>query len=273
MEHNLIHLSMKQFFSLLLMMTFSIHLSLAQEIKILTYNIYHGENANKSGDSTFHLISDFLILSQPEVVALQEVDSMTLRSERIYSRKLDFMRQLALKTGYKGYFGKAMDFEEGGYGEGLLAKKGAAYHTLPLPNPAGGEPRAVAWVKAELKTLEEFYFGGTHLCHEFPENRMAQLDSLISYAEALDRPVIWVGDLNFTPDSEEYKSIPSHWKEAGREAENEQATYGTGEDAMRIDYIWYDSRKFELVEYKVLDQVTFSDHYPVWAILKMRKEE
>lgn len=273
MEYNLIHLGMKQFFFLLLMMGFTIQLSPAQEIKILTYNIYHGENPKKQGDSTFHLISDYLILNQPEVVALQEVDSMTLRSERIYNRKLDFMRQLARETGYKGYFGKAMDFEDGGYGEGLLAKKGSAYHTLPLPNPAGGEPRAVAWVKAELKTLEEFYFGGTHLCHEFTENRMAQLDSLISYAETLDKPVIWVGDLNFTPYSEEYKSIPSHWKEAGREAGNEQATYGTGEEAMRIDYIWYDSRKFELVEYKVLDQVTYSDHYPVWAVLRMRKEE
>ena len=245
----------------------------AQEIKILSYNIYHGENPAKPGDSTFHHLADFIILNQPEVVALQEVDSMTLRSERIYGKKIDFMSKLTRETGYRSYFGKAMNYDEGGYGEGLLAKKGSEYHTVSLPTPAGGEPRAIAWVKAELKTLEEFYFGGTHLCHEFQENRIAQIDSLIAYAETLDEPVIWVGDLNFTPDSEEYSRIPSHWKEAGAVAGNIQNTYGTPEDGARIDYIWYDSRKFELVEYKVLNQIPYSDHYPVWAVLRMKKEE
>ena len=71
--------------------------------------------------------------------------------------------------------------------------------------------------------------------------------------------------------SEEYRSIPSHWKEAGAEAGNLQNTYGKPEEGARIDYIWYDSRKFELVEYKVID-VPYSDHYPVWAVLRMKKE-
>jgi endonuclease/exonuclease/phosphatase family metal-dependent hydrolase len=248
-------------------------LAKAQEIKILTYNIYHGENPAKLGDSTFHHLADFIILNQPEVIALQEVDSMTIRSERIYGRKLDFMSKLSRETGYKSFFGKAMDYSEGGYGEGILAKKGSHYHTVSLPNPVGGEPRAIAWVKAELKTLEEFYFGGTHLCHEFQENRLAQLDSILSYAETLDKPVVWVGDLNFTPESEEYSRISSHWKEAGAEAGTLQNTYGTAEEGSKIDYIWYDSRKFELVEYQVLDHITFSDHYPVWAVLRLKKEE
>lgn len=245
----------------------------AQEIKITTFNIYHGEKPIKPGDSTFHLLADFLILNQPEVVALQEVDSMTLRSERIYGKKLDFMSKIGRETGYKYYFGKAMDFDEGGYGEGLLAKKGSAYHTLLLPNPAGGEPRSIAWVKAELKTLQEFYFGGTHLCHEFTENRIAQVDSIFSYAETLDKPVVIAGDFNFSPDSLEYSKIPTHWKEAGAVAGNSQNTYGTAEEGSRIDYIWYDSRKFELVEYKVMTEITFSDHFPVWAILRMKKPE
>lgn len=248
-------------------------ISKAQEIKILSYNIYHGENPSKPGDSTFHHLADFIILNQPEVVALQEVDSMTLRSEKIYGRKMDFMQRLTKETGYRSYFGKAMDYDEGAYGEGLLAKKGSTYHTVPLPTPAGGEPRAIAWVKAELKTLEEFYFGGTHLCHEFQENRLAQVDSIISYAETLEKPVVWVGDLNFTPDSEEYSRIPSHWKEAGAVAGDLQNTYGTPEEGSRIDYVWYDSRKFELVEYKVLTNITYSDHYPVWVILRIKKEE
>lgn len=245
----------------------------AQEIKILTYNILHGERADKPTTPNLPDLANLLIQIQPEVIALQEVDSMTLRSESIYGERMDFIKKLSRETGYKGYFGRAMEYDSGAYGEGVLVKKGSNYHTLNLPNPAGGEPRAIAWVKAELKTLEEFYFGSTHLCHEFEVNRIAQLDSILSYADSLDKPVIWVGDLNFTPDSPEYSRIPAHWKEAGAEAGDLQNTYGTHDSGARIDYIWYDSRKFELVEYKVLTHITISDHYPVWAVLRMKKQK
>jgi endonuclease/exonuclease/phosphatase family metal-dependent hydrolase len=262
---------MKQSFILLLFSLFMLGKTSAQDIKILSYNIFHGENPTKPGTPNLKELIDFMILTQPEVAALQEVDSLTGRFLQLYPDSVDMISRMVRETGYRGYFGKAMDYDGGGYGEGLLVKKGSNYHTQKLPYPSGGEPRAAAWVKAELKTLEEFYFGGTHLCHEFEANRAAQVDSLFAYAETLNKPVILAGDFNFTPDSPEYSRIPSHWIEAGAEAGNTQNTYGTAESGARIDYIWYDSRKFELVEYKVFP-VPYSDHYPVWAILRMKKE-
>lgn len=272
-EYNFIHLKMKQFFFACLACCLLAFPLSAQEIKILTSNILHGERADKPTTPNLAELANLLIQLQPEVIGLQEVDSMTVRSDTLYNGRIDFIKKLSHETGYKGYFGKAMEYDSGGYGEGVLVKKGSNYHTVNLPNPAGGEPRAIAWTKAELKTLEEFYFGTTHLCHEFEANRIAQLDSLLSYAASLDKPVIWVGDLNFTPDSPEYRRVPDYWKEAGAMAGDAQNTYGTPETGARIDYIWYDSRKFELVEYKVLTPITFSDHYPVWAVLRMKKEE
>jgi endonuclease/exonuclease/phosphatase family metal-dependent hydrolase len=245
----------------------------AQEIKILSFNILHGERDDQPASPNIGELANLLIQIQPEVIALQEVDSMTMRSASLYGERIDFIKNLNRETGYRGYFARAMEYDSGAYGEGILVKKGSNYHTVKLPNPAGGEPRAIGWVKAELKTLEEFYFGATHLCHEFEANRLAQLDSILSYANSLDKPVIWVGDLNFTPESPEYNSIPEYWKEAGAVAGDLQNTYSSLASGARIDYIWYDSRKFELVEYKVLTHITFSDHYPVWAVLRMKKEE
>lgn len=262
---------MKRFFLSALLVLGMGSLVVAQDIKVLTYNIYHGESPTQTGKSTFQDLANLIVQIQPEVIALQEVDSMTRRVTKIYGEPIDMMKNFSRETGYKGYFGKAMDYDGGGYGEGLLVKKGSNYHTVSLPTPAGGEPRAAAFAKAELKTMEEFYIGGTHLCHEFEVNRAAQVDSLFAYAGTLDKPVILAGDFNFSPDSPEYKRIPSHWKEAGSVAGNNQNTYGTAESGARIDYIWFDSRKFELVEYKVLD-VPHSDHYPVWAILRLKKE-
>lgn len=263
---------MKQFFISALLFLTLMSQTRAQEIKILTYNIFHGENPTQSGHANFQEIANLIIQMQPEVIALQEVDSLTERVEKIYGQPIDLIQKFARETGYDGYFGKAMDYNGGGYGEGLLVKKGSNFHTILLPTPQGGEPRAAAFAKVELKTQEKFYLGGTHLCHQFEGNRLAQVDSLFAYAEELDQPVILAGDFNFTPDSPEYSQIPGHWKEAGAESGTSQNTYGTVASGARIDYIWYDSRKFELVEYKVLE-APHSDHYPVWAILRMKKEK
>lgn len=247
-------------------------LCLAQEFKVMTYNIYHGEKPVPSSTDTtrsnFPELINLIIQKQPEVIALQEVDSMTTRSSVLFGEPVDMMTKLMRETGYRTYFGGAMVYDGGAYGEGLLMKKRLENKTQKLSNPAGGEPRAVAWAKIELKSEDELYFGGTHLCHEFEENRLAQLKEIIAYADSLDRPAFWAGDLNFDPESPIYDSIPEYWKDAGAVAGNTQATF-VGEEGKRIDYIFYDSRYFELVSYEVLNDVDFSDHYPVMATLRL----
>ncbi len=247
--------------------------SFAQEKKteftVLSYNIYHGEKPDSPGIPNLDEIADLIILLQPEVVALQEVDSMTTRLARIYGEKINWVAELGKKTGYNSYFAKAMDFAEGGYGEGVLVKKALDYNTQLLPTPAGGEPRAAAWVKIELRDREELYFGATHLCHQYADNRLAQLQAITNYADSLSKPAFWVGDLNFDPASDEYKSINSKWTDAGLAAGNDAPTFDS-EEGKRIDYVWFDSEHFELVGYKVID-VPFSDHYPVLVTLRLTK--
>jgi hypothetical protein len=56
-------------------------------------------------------------------VALQEVDSMTNRSAALNNGiQQDLVQELARMTGMHGYFGKAIDFSDGGYGEGILSR-------------------------------------------------------------------------------------------------------------------------------------------------------
>ncbi|MEB2777643.1 endonuclease/exonuclease/phosphatase family protein [Algoriphagus sp. D3-2-R+10] len=239
------------------------------EFKVLTYNIYHGENPDTLGTPNIDEIANLIIQLQPEVVALQEMDSMTTRLEDIYGEKINWVVELGKKTGYSSYFAKAMDYAEGGYGEGVLVKKALNFTTQALPTLVGGEPRAAAWVKIELKNRQELYFGATHLCHQYSENRLAQIDAITHYADSLPQPAFWAGDLNFDPTSEEYKSISSIWSDAGEVAEDESPTY-VSENGKRIDYVWFDSEHFELVDYKVLD-VPYSDHYPILVTLRLIK--
>lgn len=241
----------------------------AQRFSILSYNIYHGENPSIPGKPTLDTISDYIALLQPEAIAFQEVDSMTLRSARIYGEKINQISRLRKETGYQGYFGRSFKFQEGAYGNGILNKKSKGYHTFPLPSPAGGEPRAAVWSQLELNTSEEIYMGSVHLDHESEENRVAQIDALITYADALPRPAFIAGDFNFEESSEAYNRIPTHWKDAGKEAGNSEPTYA-GSDGKRIDYLFYDSTYFQLVSYQVF-RLPYSDHYAILVILDLIK--
>ena len=84
-------------------------------VTVLTYNIYHGEDAN--GGSTLDAVAKVINSLKPDLVALQEVDNKTTRA-----KGLDLTAELSQRTGMQGVFGKAMDFAGGGYGEAVLSR-------------------------------------------------------------------------------------------------------------------------------------------------------
>ena len=51
-----------------------------------------------------------------------------------------------------------------------------------LPIPKGGEERALITIQHTFPKWSKNYFGGTHLCHEFEENRIAQAKQVASIA-------------------------------------------------------------------------------------------
>jgi len=85
-------------------------------VAILTYNIYHGEDAN--GNSNLDAVAGIINSLNPDLVALQEVDNKTTRA-----KGLDLTAELSKRTGLQGVFGKAMDYAGGGYGEAVLSRR------------------------------------------------------------------------------------------------------------------------------------------------------
>src|SRR5690606_34245426 len=84
-------------------------------VRVLTFNILHG--ATTKGDFDLDVISELINNATPDLVALQEVDYKTNRT-----KKLDLTTELAQRTGMTSYFAKAMDYDGGAYGEGVLSK-------------------------------------------------------------------------------------------------------------------------------------------------------
>ena len=238
----------------------------AQErtLTLMTYNIYHGEDPYNPGKSNIREIAELINAHNADFVALQEVDSMTNRTKNFNpDGKKNLMLELEKLTGMKSFFAKAIDFSDGGYGEGILSRHPAVFESYALPTPNGGEGRSLAVAKVELDDNRNLIFAGTHLCHEFPENRSAQViaaDDILSKSEL---PVILTGDFNFSSEEKGYEILTENYIDAALKMGNPQFTYSSKSPKIRIDYFWLaKSVDWEIVSVEVLD-VAYSDHKPV----------
>lgn len=242
------------------------------ELKVMTYNIYHGENPLEPGSGNLEDIADLIKEIQPDFVALQEVDSLTGRSASLNNGvPQSLVEELAKMTGMHGYFGKAIDYDGGGYGEGMLSREPVQVRKVMLPIPSGGEDRAMLIVETTMSNGESLLFAGTHLCHQFSENRLAQVEKINEVFEEIDQPAILVGDLNFVPDSEPYQTLEKMWVDMAKSAGATDPTISYENPTRRIDYMFGLKKifsKIEIVDIEVLN-VGYSDHMPVVATIRI----
>ncbi|MFN8429297.1 MAG: endonuclease/exonuclease/phosphatase family protein [Spirosomataceae bacterium] len=236
-------------------------------IKVLTYNIYHNENPYKKGQSNVSDISALIKETHPDVVFLQEVDSMTNRSAGVFGKKVDNAAELAKLTQRISYFSKAIDFSGGGYGEALLLKQPNVVFRQKLPNPKGGEVRSMIATEQNFGKKSVIMLG-THLCHQYSENRMAQLEAIVAYYLQNDKPMILAGDFNFKPDSPEYQYITGFFIDAATQFQKPQNTFPADSPDSRIDYIFLSKKHpWKVDEIKVFSN-QYSDHLPVFGKIR-----
>ena len=235
-------------------------------LTVMTYNIYHGESASKPGNSTLEEIAKFISPQNPDFVALQEVDSTTRRLAEVNDRRFfGLADSLAKLTEMIGYFGKAIEFQGGGYGIAILSKKAADVRKVKLPNPQSGEPRVLFTVHSKTSSGRSLIFANTHLDHQYEENRLAQVKAINASLSDSKIPVILAGDFNFEPDSKGYAEMQDNWKDAATESamRNPEFTFPSSKPEKRIDYIWLSkSLEWKVLEFKTAD-VACSDHRPV----------
>ena len=74
----------------------------SQTLRIMTYNIHHCEGVD--GKLDVERIAGVIRKQECDLVALQEVDRNTTRSQRV-----DQLAELGRLTGLQPYFGKAID--------------------------------------------------------------------------------------------------------------------------------------------------------------------
>ena len=231
-------------------------------VRVLTYNILHG--ATTKGDFDLDLIAKVINDAQPDLVALQEVDFKTNRA-----KKYDLVTELAFRTDMAPLFARAMTYDGGEYGEGILSKYSfLSTHNHPLPYTEGKEPRAAAAVNVQLPSGDTIRFIGTHLDHtKDPTNRLMQAREINRVLTWDERPAILAGDLNEEPDQPAMQELFSQWQ--GSFAED-TPTYPSDEPRIKIDYVLFrPAHRWRVVSAEVIDEKVASDHCPVLVVLEL----
>jgi endonuclease/exonuclease/phosphatase family metal-dependent hydrolase len=238
----------------ILLLTFTGGMTYAQDsitITVMSYNTQHGEGTDGFVDlaRTARVISS----ASPDLVGLQEIDSMCNRTGDI-----DELAVYAQETGMQKAFGRAMSFDGGGYGNGILSK-------LPLSNVRsialpGNEPRMALIADAETSANGGGSVPVTFITTHFDvSNGDAELQSatiLNAYAAQNftgDQLVILCGDFNCGAGSAAIQESATSWEIAAFD--------------FSIDWIVYrPAQRWRLVSVQKLtsgESAVASDHLPV----------
>lgn len=223
-------------------------------LKLMSYNI---KNANGMDNvCNFQRIANVINNASPDVVAIQEVDSMTNRSGQKY-----VLGEIAERTQMHGYFAPAIDYDGGKYGIGLLTKQvPLRLQTLPLP----GREEARTLILAEFV---DYIYCCTHMSLT-EEDRMKSLELVKAFTSSSTKPLFLAGDMNAEPESGFIKELQKDFQILSNP---KQHTFPAPDPKETIDYIAtlkQNAKGFAVISAKVINEPMASEHRPILVELR-----
>ena len=223
-------------------------------LKLMSYNI---KNANGMDNvCNFQRIANVINNTSPDVVAIQEVDSVTNRSGQKY-----VLGEIAERTQMHGYFAPAIDYDGGKYGIGLLTKQVLLrLQTLPLP----GREEARTLILAEFA---DYIYCCTHMSLT-EEDRMKSLELVKAFTSSSTKPLFLAGDMNAEPESGFIKKLQKDFQILSNP---KQHTFPAPDPKETIDYIAtlkQNAKGFAVISAKVINEPMASDHRPILVELR-----
>lgn len=227
--------------------------AMAQKVRVMSYNVHNciGSDGVKSIKRCADIVRDI----RPDVVAVQEVDSMTRRN------KVYVLGEMAEHAGYHAYYHRTIPYKGGSYGIGVLSKKPALsvdFHRLPCRK----EPRGALVVE-----FEKYYIISTHLSL-VQADRITSVGIIKDIVSKLNKPVFIVGDMNARPTS---KPMMAFKKFSTVLSDEEKPTISAKNPRSCIDYVLGTNGKFRVLRDEVIYGSLASDHLPLYVDVKIKK--
>jgi endonuclease/exonuclease/phosphatase family metal-dependent hydrolase len=224
-------------------------------ITILSYNVRNCVGLDNAVN--YQRVANAISKINPDIVAIQELDSSTTRSKHI-----SVLNKLATFTGMVPTFHASINFQGGKYGIGILSKeKPLSIEGIALP---GTEEKR----SALLVEMKNYVFVCTHFSLT-EKDRIQSVTLLNQFIAKYKKPVFLGGDLNTNPGSPAINSLAKNWYFL---SDTTKRTIPANKPIDCIDYIM--ALKQEKYAFKVLnaavgDEPVASDHLPVWVKVTM----
>jgi endonuclease/exonuclease/phosphatase family metal-dependent hydrolase len=225
-------------------------------LRFMTYNIKHGEL------SSLEAIAGVINAQAPDLVALQEVDVLTVRSG-----KVDQATRLGQLTGMSAVFVPSLlSFDSGQYGLALLSRY-PIRSSQRIPLRSAAEQRILALYTVELDAQHLLPVGVTHFGTTDSAERLNQAAD-VKAALAGQPWALLGGDFNATPSEAGISSLMQQLTDAwSRGGSGSGYTSSAGFPTRRIDYLMLGSAWTSPVSATVPGASSQSDHRPVVATL------
>lgn len=221
-------------------------------LKLMSYNIRNGRGIDNVQD--LRRVAEVINRTAPDIVALQELDSVTGRMAGRF-----IPGELGEMTGMHARFCRAIDYDGGAYGIGLLARnEPLAVRRVPLP----GREEARVLLVAEFP---DYVVCVTHLSLT-PEDQRASLPIIRAVTDTCLKPVLLAGDFNMRDARVVLDGLGGTFRPLSDTA---QLTFPAVDPAIRIDYILGRGLPAStVVAEPTVDRTTpASDHCPLWVTL------
>lgn len=225
-------------------------------LKFMTYNIRNGRGIDEVQD--LGRIAQVICRTAPDIVALQEVDSVTRRMEGRF-----IPEELGRMTGMHATFCRAIDFGGGAYGIGLLSHHAPlAVRRVQLP----GREEARVLLVADFRNYTVCV---THLSLT-AEDRLASLPLIRQATDTCRKPVLLAGDFNTDDATAVLAGLGGRFRPL---SDTTRMTFPSHAPSVRIDYILGRGLPASAaVTQSVVDHTTTaSDHCPLWVALSWRR--
>lgn len=251
-------------------------------IKVATYNI--GKNEVSADVANFDKLNQAIKNIDADVIVITEVDNKTARSKNINQ-----LEELAKANNMHFAFGKALDFDGGQYGVGILSKyKIDKSQVVNLPS-GDAEQRIVLLSQITKPGFDSpIIIMGTHLdWQKDPTVRIGQVRHLLDatigdtdtgFDNISTSIKILAGDFNSTANEQPIQEIRYFWNSVEK-PNTDYRSWPAINPAIDIDHIFtFKGQKWDIKNMTIpKDSASFkwsdaSDHLPVIAELELQEQ-
>jgi endonuclease/exonuclease/phosphatase family metal-dependent hydrolase len=186
----------------------------------------------------------------------------------------DLVTELGWRSKLAPIFGRAMFYDDGEYGEGMLSKYSfLSTRNIPLPFTAGDEPRTALEITTILPSKDTISIIGTHLDHLRDQtNKIMQAKRINEVFLTNQFPTILAGDLNAIPGSDTMNILEKLWQPS-YDRNDPQPTFPSDDPAYKIDYVlFYPKHRWKVLSTEVIQDPIASDHCAYLVTLQLLNE-